>query len=96
MTCTEDGCDAKVTFSTAQIVLSFFNSLCTCTTFRRELEELAMVFLLDSDSSESSSDEDIETTAVLIDSLFPEVDHPHRTRVCLEDLDDSQCERLFR
>lgn len=51
--------------------------------------------LLYSDSSESSSDEDIETAVVLLDAVFPPVDRPYRTHVCLDDLDKLQCERLF-
>ena len=64
--------------------------------FRRELELTTILLYSDSDSSDSSSDEDIETSVVLIDALFPEVDRQHRTRVCLEDLDEPQCKRLFR
>ena len=63
-------------------------------TCRRDLDELATV-LLYSDSSESSSDEDIETAVVLLDAVFPPVDRPYRTHVCLDDLDKLQCERLF-
>ena len=59
------------------------------------MDELATV-LLYSDSSESSSDEDIETAVVLLDAVFPPIDRPYWTRVCLDDLDELQCERLFR
>ena len=62
--------------------------------YRRDLDELATV-LLYSDSSESS-DDDIETAAVLLETIFPPVDRPYRTRVCIDDLDEVQCERLFR
>ena len=62
--------------------------------YRRDLDELA-ILLLYSDSDDSS-DDDIEIAAVLVEVIFPPVDRPYRTRVCLDDLDELQCERLFR
>ena len=63
--------------------------------FRRELGELAQTFLY-SDSSESSSSDDKDMVTMLFHTVFPPRERVYRTRVCIDDMDECECERLFR
>ena len=58
------------------------------------MEELGQVIFADNSSDDDSSDEE-DLELLMIDTAFPETT-PSGERLCLEDLSDFQCERLFR
>ena len=53
------------------------------------------VLIADSDSSASDSSDEEDMDILLIDAAFPP-NVSYGNRICLEDLSDFQCERLFR
>lgn len=55
-----------------------------------------MQTFLYSDSSESSSSDDDDMVTILFHAVFPPRERLYRTRVCINDIDESECERLFR
>ena len=67
----------------------------TACIFRRELCEVVQT-LLYSDSTESSSSDDEDTAILLVHAAFPPKERLHWTRVCIEDMGEYECERLFR
>ena len=87
-----NGCCRKVRVSPTNFPL--LSEWTTCT-FRRELCEVVQT-LLYSDSSESSSSDDEDTAILLLHAVFPPRERLHRTRVCIEDMSEYECERLFR
>ena len=58
------------------------------------MNELFQALVYDDSSDGSSSDD--EDTALLLHVAFPPSEAVHRARVCIEDLSEYECERLFR
>ena len=59
------------------------------------MNELFQALVYD-DSSDGSSSDDEDTALLLLHVAFPPSEAVHRARVCIEDLSEYECERLFQ